>query len=149
RPEVFRQVVDQRGQHLVARVRLAHAAADAAFGGDADAAQLAPRPGRAAPDAGPARRLEQAAGDIAAHFGAQAALELLQVGDLHVGARLRVGDVADEQGVDAVFLADLLQRHDIELAAADGGEQVLSLAELDEARPRLRRLHLLLELPRR
>ena len=139
----------QRRHHFLARIGLAHATAHTVVGRELQRPHLPSRPARGAPDARAARGLEQASRDIAADLGAHAAFELRHVAHLHVHARLGIREIADENGGDAVLLADLAQRYGIELPRAHGGEELRTLAEFDETRARLRRLHLLLELPGR
>src|SRR5437762_6367023 len=147
RPEVVRDLVDQRGHHFLARIGVAHAAAYALLG-DADGTELPARPAGVAPDARAGGRLEEPRGQVAADLGAHAPFHPGDVGDLEVHARVRVRDVAEENGRDAVLLADFPERGRIELLRAERAEERLAPAKLDEARARLRRLDLLLELPR-
>src|SRR6267143_2727284 len=147
RPDVVRDLVDQRRHHFLARIRVPHAAAYALLG-NVHATELPARPARGAPDAGAAGGFEEPRGHVAANLGAHAALHLGDVRDLDFHARLGVRDVAEKNRRDAVLLTDFPERRRIELLRAKRREQCLAIAELDEARARLRRLDLLLELPR-
>src|ERR671934_1849561 len=147
RPEVVRHLIHQRRHHFGARICVPHAAANPLLG-DAYGTELPARPARRAPDARAAGGLEEPRRHVAANLGAHAALHLGNVGDLHVHARLRIGDVAEEDRGHAILLADFAQRRRVEPPRAHRCEQRLALAELNEARARLCRLDLLLELPR-
>src|SRR3954467_6634043 len=148
RPEVVRDLVDQRRHHLFTRIAAAHRAAHATLGGDVHGAHLPASPARVAPDARAARGFKEARGEVATDLRAHPAFEPGDVAHLDVRARLRICELAREHGVDAVLRADLAQRRSIELLGADGGEELLAITELYETRARLRRLHLFLELPR-
>src|SRR5438874_2370076 len=65
RPEVVRDLVDQRRYHFLARIGVAHAAAHALLG-DAYGTELPARPAGAAPDARAAGRLEEPRRQVAA-----------------------------------------------------------------------------------
>src|SRR5438067_1606685 len=77
-----------------------------------------------------------------------ATLTLGEVADFDIGLRLRIDDVAEEDRGHAVFFADFPKRIDIELPAAHRRQHRFAVSQIDEARPRLRRLDLLLKLAR-
>src|SRR3954464_5647897 len=145
RPEVVGELVDERRHHLFAWIGLGHRAADALLG-HVDAPHLPAHPAGVAPHARAARGFHQPRGDVALHLGAQARVQFGEVVHADVGFRIGVGDLAEKHRVDAVFLADALRRVRIDLIAAYRGEHRFAAAEVNEPRPRLRRLDLLLEL---
>src|SRR4051812_37751807 len=62
RPEVVRDLVDQRRHHLFTRIAAAHPAAHATLGGNVHGAHLPASPARVAPDARAARGFKEARG---------------------------------------------------------------------------------------
>src|SRR5687767_582924 len=117
--KVVGELIDERRQHRFPRIGVAHAAAHALLGGDAHAADLAPRLCGAAPNARAGRRFDETRRDLALHVGAHTAFELGEIRELHIDRRLGVGELADEHRGDAVLLADLLERARVELPGAD------------------------------
>src|SRR5882762_4313493 len=96
RPEVLREMVDERRHHLFAGIFIAHSTAHALLRRQAEAAGLPLSPGGAAPDAGARAGLHEPAGNVAPDLGAHAALEFGEILETDIGLRLGIGDVSEE-----------------------------------------------------